>query len=155
MFSSANFPPFPHTVRIVDDTPVSISPQVARASAHGKKNPIMSQLRSTSLIVRNVGDAVEFFQSVTGLQVLEQFEHFAELEGRRFRIKLIAASAPELNPATGIILHFEEQDIAAAIQRAVVYGAMVIREPSATEWGTESAWIQGPEGVVIDFYRNA
>ncbi|MBL9205415.1 MAG: VOC family protein [Opitutaceae bacterium] len=114
----------------------------------------MSSLRSTSLIVRDVAKAVAFFQQVTGLQVLQQFEQFAELEGRKIRIMLNAEPAGPVATAAGIILHFEEENISAAAWRAEAYGAAVLKGPIHTAWGTESVWVQGPEGIVIDFYRN-
>ena len=154
MLNFSKIPSFPHAVKILTDERRDSTPHPSTRPVTCRPQPVMSSLRSTSLIVRDVAKAVAFFQQVTGLQVLQQFDQFAELEGRKIRIMLNAESTGAVPTAAGIILHFEEENIAAAAWRAESYGTTVIKGPIHTAWGTESVWVQGPEGIIIDFYRN-
>jgi catechol 2,3-dioxygenase-like lactoylglutathione lyase family enzyme len=154
MLNFSKLPFFPHAVKISTDERHASTPRASTGPVAYRPQPVMSSLRSTSLIVRDVAKAVAFFQQVTGLQVLQQFDSFAELEGRKIRIMLNTAPTDDVPTAAGIILHFEEENIAAAAWRAESYGTTVIKGPIHTAWGTESVWVQGPEGIIIDFYRN-
>ena len=48
---------------------------------------------------------------------------------------------------SGIILHIEVEDVEQNYQRLILNG------PAVTDWGTESLLVEGPAGLVIDFYR--
>ena len=113
----------------------------------------MMSLRSIDLIVHDVPRAVAFFRNVVGLAVVQEFERFTELEGGGVRLMLSPDALVPIANAAGIILHFEEPDIGAALRRANEHRATVLKGPLKTDWGTESLLVQGPEGVVVDFFH--
>ena len=54
---------------------------------------------------------------------------------------------------SGIILHIEVEDIEQNYQRLKEIGTEILHGPTVTDWGTESLLVEGPVGLVIDFYR--
>jgi predicted enzyme related to lactoylglutathione lyase len=113
----------------------------------------MPNFNNLDLIVRNVPAATAFFRNVVGLAVRVGEERFAELESGAATIMLTPDAMVPTEPARGVILHFEVDDVAAALAHARAQGAAVLLETTHTDWGTESAMIAGPEGIVVDFFR--
>ena len=60
---------------------------------------------------------------------------------------------PLENFQSGIILHIEVEDIEQNYQRLKEIGTEILHGPTVTDWGTESLLVEGPAGLVIDFYR--
>ena len=58
-----------------------------------------------------------------------------------------------IQPASGIILHIQVEDVRAALEHARTQLAQVLLELVQTDWGTASAMIAGTEGIIIDFYK--
>lgn len=54
---------------------------------------------------------------------------------------------------SGIILHIEVEDVDQNYQRLKDLGITISNGPAVTDWGTESLLVEGPAGLVIDFYR--
>ena len=54
---------------------------------------------------------------------------------------------------SGIILHIEVEDLEQNYQRLKDLGIQILNGPAVTDWGTESLLVEGPAGLVIDFYR--
>ena len=113
----------------------------------------MPNFDNLDLIVRNVPAAVAFFERVVGLTTRYTDANFAELESGAVTIMLSPAAMVPGEPAAGVILHFQVEDVAEARRRAVAHGATILMEPTLTDWGTESLLIAGPEEIVIDLYR--
>ena len=113
----------------------------------------MSKLNSIDLTVKDVPAAAQFFQEAVGMTLGVSDERFAELRSGDFVLMLSPDALVPVQSAAGIILHFEVEDVAAMLERAKAQGAAVLLEPLHTDWGTESVMIQGPEGIVVDFYR--
>lgn len=113
----------------------------------------MRRFDNLDLIVRDVPAATAFFRDVVGLQVRVDDPNYGELDGGAVTIMLSAAALVPVTPAAGVILHFQVDDVHAALAAARSRGTQVLREPAPTDWGTESAMIAGPEGIVVDFYR--
>ena len=105
------------------------------------------------LIVRDVPAAAAFFRDVLGLTPRVNEERFAELDSGAVTIMLSPEALVPTKPAAGLILHFQVEDVAAALDRARGRGVRVLLEPTRTPWGTESAMIAGPEEIVIDLYH--
>jgi len=105
------------------------------------------------LIVRDVPGATAFFRDVLGLTVRVEDARFAEIDGGAVTIMLSPEALVPTRPAAGTILHFQVEDVTAAVERARSRGAKVLLEPTRTDWGWESAMIAGPEEVIIDLYR--
>jgi catechol 2,3-dioxygenase-like lactoylglutathione lyase family enzyme len=115
----------------------------------------MPSLPSIDLIVQDVPRAVAFFREVAGLHALQEYDRFAELDAGNLRLLLSPDALVPVTPAAGVILHFSERDLAAAGRRAVTFGTAILKGPFITDWGTESLLVQGPESIVVDFYRPA
>ncbi len=60
---------------------------------------------------------------------------------------------PLENFQSGIILHIEVEDVDQNQKRLKEIGAEILHGPCETDWGTESLLVEGPAGIVIDFYR--
>ena len=54
---------------------------------------------------------------------------------------------------SGIILHIEVVDVEQNYQRLKELGIQVLNGPVVTDWGTESLLVEGPSGLVLDFYH--
>ena len=54
---------------------------------------------------------------------------------------------------SGIILHIEVEDLEQHQKRLKELGIEILPGPVLTDWGTESLLVEGPAGLVIDFYR--
>lgn len=54
---------------------------------------------------------------------------------------------------SGIILHIEVEDLEQDQKRLKELGIEILHGPVVTDWGTESLLVEGPAGLVIDFYR--
>ena len=115
----------------------------------------MSKLDSIDLMVSDVTSAAEFFVNVAGMTLKFQDPRFAELMTDNFVLMLSPDAMVPLAKAAGIILHFEVSNVPAALQNAVNKGAKVLLDVTTTDWGTESAMVQGPDGIVVDFYRHS
>ena len=60
---------------------------------------------------------------------------------------------PLENFQSGIILHIEVEDLEQNQKRLKELGIEILHGPCETDWGTESLLVEGPAGLVIDFYR--
>lgn len=110
-------------------------------------------LDTLDLIVTDVPAATAFFRGVLGLQERIAEERYAEFDAGRLTIMLSPEAMVPTAPARGIILHFRVDDVSRTLEEARRRGATVLMERSEMPWGWESAMIQGPEGIVVDFYR--
>jgi uncharacterized glyoxalase superfamily protein PhnB len=110
-------------------------------------------LDAIDLIVRDGPAAVAFFRDVVGLAARHVGERFAEFDAGPLTLMLSPDAMVPTMPAGGVILHLRVDDVAGAMTGARERGATVLLEVNRTEWGTESAMIAGPGGIVVDFYR--
>ena len=60
---------------------------------------------------------------------------------------------PLENFQSGIILHIEVEDLEQNQKHLKELGIEILHGPVVTDWGTESLLVEGPAGLVIDFYR--
>ena len=60
---------------------------------------------------------------------------------------------PLNNFQSGIILHIEVEDLEQNQKRLKELGIEILHGPCETDWGTEFLLVEGPAGLVIDFYR--
>jgi catechol 2,3-dioxygenase-like lactoylglutathione lyase family enzyme len=61
------------------------------------------------------------------------------------------AEAGPSGPA--VIVELEVEDVRAAVGELRRRGARVLVEPVTTDYGTDSAFIAGPAGVIVELYR--
>ncbi len=113
------------------------------------------KLNQLDLIVPDVPAATEFFVTTLGLEPVVAEERFAEFSIDGFTLMLSPDAMVPMEHARGTILHFEVDDVDAAVAKAVAGGAAILRDPAPTDWGTYSALLQGPAESVIDLYRLA
>ncbi len=113
----------------------------------------MPKFDNLDLIVRDVAAAVAFFETVVGLRARVMDENFAELKSGEVTIMLSPSAMVPIKQAAGVILHFQVDDVGQARERARRHGAVILMEPTLTDWGTESLLVAGPEEMVIDLYR--
>ena len=113
----------------------------------------MRTFDNLDLVVRDVSAAAAFFRDVVGLELRVSDKRFAELGAGPTTIMLTPDAMVPVRPAAGVIVHFRVENVAQALDRARSQGAMVLLEPTHTDWGWESAMIAGPEEIVVDFYR--
>lgn len=110
-------------------------------------------LTTIDLIVPNVPEATLFFTDVAGLNANVAEERFAEIPAGAITIMLSPDAMIPMERAAGVILHFKVDDVASAEARARGAGATILQATMTTDWGWESCLVQGPGGVVVDFYR--
>lgn len=110
-------------------------------------------LQTIDLIVPDVLSAAAFFTDIVGLGANVLDERFAELNAGTITIMLSPDAMVPINNAAGVILHFQVDDVSAAVSRASAAGVKVLKGPLITDWGWESCLVAGPAGVVVDFYR--
>ena len=113
----------------------------------------MRNCSQIDLIVSDVPKAAAFFRDIVGLALRVNEPRFAELDGKSITLMLSPEALVPVQPAAGIIIHVEVDDVTQALKQAQSAGATVLLELTTTDWGTESAMIAGPEDIVIDFYR--
>jgi predicted enzyme related to lactoylglutathione lyase len=111
------------------------------------------QFNHIDLIVSDVPSAAAFFHEVLNLPLVVSEERFAQLESGAVTIMLSPGALVDVEPARGVILHFQVENVSGALEDARQKGAEVLRETELTPWGWESALIKGPEGIVVDVFR--
>ncbi len=114
------------------------------------------ELDKIDLIVNDVPAASAFFADTLGLRLVISEDRFAEVDVGAGRTLMLSPDAMvPTEPARGVILHFRIDDVDEAVARARAHGATVLLEPMTTDWGWRSAMVAGPEGTMIDLYREA
>jgi catechol-2,3-dioxygenase len=111
------------------------------------------------LTVHDLPAAAEFFRQVLALPV-------HQTRGSDLEVRLAAGLTAHLRPAAGPdtmvaavtprpapILQVLVPEVRGALGELRRRGATVLVEPVLTEWGTEAAYLAGPEGLVIEIYR--
>ena len=56
-------------------------------------------------------------------------------------------------PHGGTLLQFSSDDVRADIEEIKRRGGNVVLEPVDTDWGTTSAYVAGPHGVLVELYK--
>lgn len=62
------------------------------------------------------------------------------------------APVPGVRPHGGTLLQFRCDDVPGAVDRICERGGAVAVEAHRTDWGTVSAYIRGPQGVLVELY---
>lgn len=127
-----------------------------------------------TLACENVAAGAAFFRDVLALPVRQRDEHDVDVDLGMLTATLTPrhdatpgsrpggsgndpdraseATPPERsNPA--VIIEVEVDDVREAVLELRRRGATVLVGPVLTEWDTESAFIAGPDGVVVELYR--
>jgi catechol 2,3-dioxygenase-like lactoylglutathione lyase family enzyme len=124
-----------------------------------------------TLVCRDIPAGVAFFRDVLALPVRQRGPHYAEIDLGDRTAGLTpppeAADTDESDPnrqsvlaripsqrTRGVILQVRVDDVVAALEEARSRGAIVLMDRVITEWGTESAFVAGPDDVVVEIYRD-
>jgi predicted enzyme related to lactoylglutathione lyase len=100
-------------------------------------------------------ELADFFADILGLEVTgDASEGYAEVKAGAMTIALHRGSMiDEVTPHGGTLLQFSSDDVRADIEAIRVRGGKISLEPTDTDWGTTSAYISGPNGVLIELYQ--
>ncbi|MDQ1289053.1 MAG: hypothetical protein QG622_2619 [Actinomycetota bacterium] len=110
---------------------------------------------TTHLVLRceDVEACASFYENVLGVPVHRQEGPTADVELGPIVATLVPGEDPA-GSAHGMIIEIEVIDVRDAVNVVRERGATVLTEPVRTEWGTESAFVEGPEAaMVVEFYR--
>ncbi|WP_217183890.1 glyoxalase/bleomycin resistance/extradiol dioxygenase family protein [Streptomyces sp. AC495_CC817] len=111
-------------------------------------------VQAIDIRVDDVAAATRFLSEAYGWTVLTDDPRFGELDAGGLRVMLSTEAMVPWAQAGGVILHHYVDDVPAATARAVEAGAVLLRGPLRTDWGTEAAYLEGPEGVIVDLCRD-
>ncbi|MGT2755740.1 VOC family protein [Streptococcus ovuberis] len=111
-------------------------------------------LNQLDILVKDVPQASAKLESLLGLSADYQDEHFAQFTvGSHCLMLSDKALIPLKHFQSGIILHVQIEDVDGKYQALQATGAVILNPPTETDWGTYSLLVQGPEGLVLDFYQ--
>jgi predicted enzyme related to lactoylglutathione lyase len=100
-------------------------------------------------------DIAGFFADVLGLEVSgNAAEGYAEVKAGTMTIALhTGAMIDDFGALGGTLLQFTSDDVRGDIEAIRARGGKIALEPVATDWGTTSAYVAGPHGVLVELYQ--
>ncbi|MFF0340804.1 VOC family protein [Kribbella sp. NPDC004875] len=100
-------------------------------------------------------ELADFFSGVLGLEVTgTASEGYAEVKAGAMTIALhTGAMVDDFGAIGGTLLQFSSDDVRADIEEIRRRGGTIGLDPRDTDWGTTSAYISGPHGVLIELYE--
>ncbi len=102
-----------------------------------------------------VVDVGRFFADVLALPVHgEPADGYAEVDAGAITVSLHRGLLDEalVTPHGGTVLQLGCDDARAAIEQLRTRGADVALEPVDTDWGTTTAYLRGPHGVLVEVF---
>jgi predicted enzyme related to lactoylglutathione lyase len=92
---------------------------------------------------------------VLGLEISgNAAEGYAEVKAGAMTIALhTGAMVDDFGSHGGTLLQFSSDDVRADIEDIRRRGGNVVLEPTDTDWGTTSAYVAGPHGVLVELYK--
>ena len=100
-------------------------------------------------------DLADFFAGILGLEISgTASEGYAEVKAGAMTIALhTGAMVDGFGPLGGTLLQFSSDDVRADIEEIRRRGGNIVLEPTETDWGTTSAYVAGPHGVLVELYK--
>jgi catechol 2,3-dioxygenase-like lactoylglutathione lyase family enzyme len=100
-------------------------------------------------------ELARFFADVLGLEVTgDAAEGYAEVKAGAITISLHRGNLIEdVRAHGGTLLQFSSDDVRTDVEAIRSRGGVVSLEPVDTDWGTTSAYISGPNGVLVEIYQ--
>jgi predicted enzyme related to lactoylglutathione lyase len=97
-------------------------------------------------------EIADFFATVLGLPVRGNAgEGYAEVDAGDIVVSLHrGALIDDIRPLGGALLQFASEDVEADIEAIRARGGNVVLEPMETDWGSTSAYVAGPHGVLVE-----
>jgi catechol 2,3-dioxygenase-like lactoylglutathione lyase family enzyme len=125
-----------------------------------QRNPT---LMNTCLITTNVGQLVNFYESVLGIKAQRSGEQYAEFRTGVGVLAVFSAEAQEkyipgsADAASnrGAILEFKVDDVDYEYLRLKPLVKIWVRPPTTQPWGTRSVYFRDPDGNLVNFYMPA
>ncbi|BAU13570.1 glyoxalase/bleomycin resistance protein/dioxygenase [Leptolyngbya sp. NIES-3755] len=121
------------------------------------------QYSYTILYVREVAQAVEFYENALGLK--QRFIHesgqYAEMQTETTTLAFAAIDLAKSNLPqgfqetnlsdlpTGVEIGFVTEDVPAVFENAVKAGATIVVEPKVKPWGQTVAYVRDLDGVLV------
>lgn len=99
-------------------------------------------------------DMAAFFAQVLDLLVEgDAADGYAEVHAGAMTIALHhGAMIGDIAPLGGTLLQFRCSDVDAETAAVRSRGGAISLEPTDTDWGTRSAYISGPHGLLVELY---
>lgn len=121
-------------------------------------------LTHVSLFVQNMQAMLKFYQETMGLQVLNTSDGYAELKASEdvklsfFDMQKAEQTIPLVQPSEvnghRSVIEFRVDGLDAFCNSLRRQGVQFITDPTNyTDWGIRSAYIEDPEGNLIDLYE--
>lgn len=112
-------------------------------------------INAITLIVEQPSAVAQRLRDAFGWTVTQDFGAFAEviIDDGGAMLWLNVPTEPTTAVQQGAIIHFWVDDVSAATERARASGAAIMREPTAMDFGMESALAQVEDGPVVDLTR--
>ncbi|WP_427894321.1 VOC family protein [Kribbella sp. GL6] len=99
-------------------------------------------------------DLADFFAGILGLEVSGNAgEGYAEVAAGAMTIALHTGAMTSFGPLGGTLLQFSCDDVRAEVEAIRARGGKIALEPMETDWGTTSAYVAGPHGVLVEIYK--
>lgn len=117
--------------------------------------PQWVSMRSIDLITEHVTELGAFLVAVAPVQAQHEDPAFSSYTSDGLEIMLSPSALVPTTGLGGVILHFQVEDVRAAVARAELAGHTPSWGPEKTDWGTLSALFTGPEGIVVDLFAPA
>nr|BBH86069.1 lactoylglutathione lyase [Thermosporothrix sp. COM3] len=112
----------------------------------------MMKLNHLSIIPTDMERTISFFQKELNLPVKGDAS-YAEVNTGDIIISLSPSAAVPTERPQGVVLQFEVDNVVATLEQVRARGGWVLRDPELMPWGTESAYVAGPDGLIVEFYR--
>jgi catechol 2,3-dioxygenase-like lactoylglutathione lyase family enzyme len=111
-------------------------------------------VQAIDLRVDDVSAATQMLSAAYGWRVLSEDPNFGELDAGGLRVMLSRDAMVPWGDLNGLILHHYVDDVEVAAKRAVAAGAELLLGPLRTDWGTEAAYLRGPDQLIVDLCRD-
>ncbi|WP_433168426.1 VOC family protein [Kribbella sp. CA-247076] len=96
-----------------------------------------------------------FFGDVLGLEISgNAAEGYAEVKAGAMTIALhTGAMVDDYGAHGGTLLQFSSDNVRADVEEIRGRGGRIVLEPTETDWGTTSAYVAGPHGILVELYK--
>ena len=111
-------------------------------------------INAITLIVEQPSTIARRLHDAFGWTITQDFGAFAELTtGNGAVLWLNVPSESTTALQQGVLVHCWVDDVTDAANKARAAGAIILREPTAMDFGMESAWAQVQDGPIVDLTR--
>lgn len=111
-------------------------------------------INAITLIVEQPSTIAHRLHDAFGWTITQDFGAFAELTtGNGAVLWLNVPSETTTALQQGVVVHCWVDDVTSAANKARTAGATILREPTAMDYGMESAWVQVQDGPIVDLTR--